>query len=144
MTSFNAKGNLTISLFGTKEQNEYVVSISSRKTETIPCATQYINDSTLEKGKQVVVQSGSNGYKSEAYITKKLNGKVVSTTLLSKDTYKSVTKVVRVGTKEKAAAASSQTVAPANNASNQMATQTSSGTEPNNQSSGDQNSGTEN
>jgi len=99
VTSFNKNGNLTISLYGTKEQNEYVVSISSKKTETIPYTTQYINDSSLPKGQQVVTQNGSNGYKSEAYITKKLNGKVVSTTLLSRDTYKAVAKIVRVGTK---------------------------------------------
>lgn len=99
VTAFNKNGNLTISLYGTKQDNEYVVSITSKKTSTIPYKTQTINDSTMEKGKQTVVQSGSNGYTSEAYITKKLNGKVVSTTLLSKDTYKAVNKIVKVGTK---------------------------------------------
>lgn len=99
VTSFNKNGSLTIALYGTKEDNEYVVSISSRTISTIPYTTQYVQDSTLEKGKQVVIQSGSNGYKSESYITKKLNGKVVSTTLLSRDTYKAVAKIVRLGTK---------------------------------------------
>lgn len=100
VTSFNKGGNLTISLYGTKEENEYDISISSRRTATVPFTTQYVNDNTLAKGTQKVIQNGSNGYKSEAYITKKLNGKVVSTTLLSKDTYKAVNKVVKVGTKE--------------------------------------------
>lgn len=100
VTSFNSSGSLTIALYGTKEENEYVVSISSKKTATIPFTTQYVNDSSMERGTQKVVQSGSNGYKSEAYITKKLNGKVVSTTLLSKDTYKAVNQIINVGTKE--------------------------------------------
>ncbi len=107
-TSINLGGNLTISLYGTKEENEYQVSISSRTLSTIPYKTEYVNDSTLQEGKQVVTQNGSNGYVSEAYITKKLNGKVVSTTFLSKDTYKSVSKIVKVGTKKE-----SKPVAPA-------------------------------
>ncbi|MDD4375242.1 MAG: VanW family protein [Clostridia bacterium] len=100
VTSINLGGNLTISLYGTKEENEYQVSISSRTLSTIPYKTEYVNDATLAEGKQVVTQNGSNGYVSEAYITKKLNGKVVSTTFLSKDTYKSVSKIVKVGTKK--------------------------------------------
>ena len=100
ITSFNSGGNLTIALYGTKEQNEYVVSISSKTLSTIPYKTEYVNDDSMEKGQQVVVQNGSNGYTSESYITKKLNGKIVSTTLLSKDTYKAVNRIVRIGTKE--------------------------------------------
>lgn len=100
VTSFNSGGNLTIALYGTKEENEYDISISSKKTSTISFTTQYVNNSSMDKGTQKVVQSGSNGYTSEAYITKKLNGKVVSTTLLSKDTYKAANQIVNVGTKE--------------------------------------------
>lgn len=100
VTSFNSSGNLTISLYGTKQENEYVVSISSKTISTMPYKTEYINDNNLEKGTQQVIQNGTNGYTSEAYITKKLNGQVVSTTLLSKDTYKAVNRIVKVGTKE--------------------------------------------
>jgi len=100
VTSFNSSGSLTISLYGTKQENEYVVSISSRTLSTIKYQDTFVNDGNLEKGTQQVIQNGSNGYTSEAYITKKLNGKVVSTTLLSKDTYKSVNRIIKVGTKE--------------------------------------------
>lgn len=100
VTSFNSGGNLTIALYGTKEENEYDISITSKKTSIISFTTQYANDSSMDKGTKKVVQSGSEGYTSEAYITKKLNGKVVSTTLLSKDTYKAVNQIVNVGTKE--------------------------------------------
>lgn len=99
VTTFNKNGSLDIALWGTKEENEYVVTISSRTLETIEYGTQYIEDANMEKGKQVVIQSGTNGYKTESYITKKLNGKVVSTTLLSRDTYKAVSQIIKIGTK---------------------------------------------
>lgn len=100
VTSFNSSGSLTISLFGTKEENEYVVSITSKTLSTIKFQENSSLDNSLEKGKVQVVQEGSNGYTSEAYITKKLNGKIVSTTLLSRDTYKAVNKIVKIGNKE--------------------------------------------
>jgi len=100
VTNFNSGGSLTISLYGTKQENEYVVSISSKTLSTIKYKDQTIGDNTMEKGKQQIIQNGTNGYTSEAYITKKLNGKVVSTTLLSKDTYKAVNRIIKVGTKE--------------------------------------------
>ena len=45
-------------------------------------------------------QSGYNGCTSEAYRVLKLNGEVVSRTLLSKDTYDPMTRIIRRGTKE--------------------------------------------
>ena len=44
------------------------------------------------------MQAGSNGRKVEAYKVVRLNGQVVSTTLLSKDTYNAMKRVVRIGT----------------------------------------------
>ena len=69
VTSFNSSGSLTISLYGTKQENEYVVSISSKTLSTIKYQDSFVNDGSLEKGKQQVVQNGTNGYTSEAYIT---------------------------------------------------------------------------
>lgn len=100
VTNFNSAGSLTISLYGTKQENEYVVSITSKTLSTIKFQEQSSADSSLEKGKIQVIQEGSNGYTSEAYITKKLNGKIVSTTLLSRDTYKAVNRIIKIGTKE--------------------------------------------
>ncbi len=143
VTNFNKNGSLTISLYGTKEENEYVISISSRKTATIPYTTQYVNDNTIAKGKQVVVQAGTNGYKSEAYITKKLNGKVVSTTLLSRDTYKAVTKIVKVGTKVVSTSSGNQSQNNNNNNNNNNSntnSETPSTTPETNPSTGNQSS----
>ena len=56
--------------------------------------------STLAEGKEVVEQSGANGCRSEGYRILKLNGKVVSQTLLSKDTYSAKQQIIRRGTKK--------------------------------------------
>ena len=100
VTSFTYDGSLNISLYGTKEENEYEVILSSKTLRTINFSTKYIYDETLPEGEQVVVINGVNGYQSESYITKKLNGQVVSSNLLSRDTYNPQVQVVRIGTKK--------------------------------------------
>lgn len=92
-------GVATITIWGVKEDVEYDISIETKKIATIAYTTQYIQDSSLPVGKEVVQQAGSNGRKVEAYKVVKLNGQVVSTTLLSKDTYNAMKRIVRVGTK---------------------------------------------
>ena len=91
-------GIATISIWGIKEDVEYDISIESRKVASIAYTTQYIQDPSLPSGQQVVKQAGKNGSKYEAYKVMKLNGQVVSTTLLSKDTYNAMKRIVRVGT----------------------------------------------
>ena len=93
-------GIATVSIYGIKEENEYTFQFKTNQVSTIPYTTKYIEDNTLEEGKEVVIQKGANGVKTETYITKLLNGKIVSTTLLSKDTYNAMTKIVKRGTKK--------------------------------------------
>ena len=99
LVASSKNGVATISIFGIKEENEYTFEFKTSKVSTIPFTTQYIEDSTLAAGKEVVEQKGTNGQITETYIIKKLNGKVVSTKLLSKDTYSAMTRIVRRGTK---------------------------------------------
>ena len=94
-------GVCTMSIYGIKEETEYEVVIQSVVLSYIPYTTKYENDPTLEEGKEVVEQSGYTGCTSEAYRILKLNGEVVSKTLLSKDTYDPMTKIIRRGTKKK-------------------------------------------
>lgn len=91
-------GVATISIWGVKEEVEYDIKIETKRTATIAYTTQYIQDPSLPAGKEVVEQAGSNGRKVEAYKVVRLNGQVVSTTLLSKDTYNPMKRIVRVGT----------------------------------------------
>lgn len=93
-------GRISIEIFGLKSDNEYEVEIQSYITQYIKYKTIQKNDATLAKGQTKVIQNGSNGCKSVAYRILKLNGEVVSKTLLSRDTYNPHNKIVAVGTKQ--------------------------------------------
>lgn len=91
-------GIATVQIWGIKEEVEYDISIETKKISTIKYEKQYIQDASLPSGQQKVVQKGSNGRKVEAYKVTRLNGQVVSTTLLSRDTYNAMKEIIRVGT----------------------------------------------
>ena len=91
-------GIATVSIYGIKEENEYTFSISTRTVETIPSTVKYVDDPTLSVGTEKVKQKGANGLKTETYITKMLDGKVISTKLLSKDTYDAMARIILRGT----------------------------------------------
>lgn len=61
--------------------------------------TEYIDDPTLEVGTNVVEQNAVTGYKVKVYLQTIVGGKVVSTDMISSDSYKVVNKIVRRGTK---------------------------------------------
>ena len=93
-------GVCKVSIYGIKEENEYEVVIQSKVTSYINPTTIYKEDPTLEEGKEIEEQSAITGCRSEGYRILKQNGKVISTTLLSKDTYDSRNRIVRRGTKK--------------------------------------------
>ena len=74
-------------------------SFSTKVLSTIAPTTKYEEDSSLPVGTEKVKQQGANGQKTETYITKKLNGKVISTKLLSRDTYDAMPRIIVKGTK---------------------------------------------
>ena len=102
-------GILKISIFGIKEENEYTFKFNTKTVSSIPYTTQYIEDSSLAAGTEKVEQKGANGLITETYITKMLDGKVVSTELLSRDTYSAMTRIIRRGTKKTSSSNSNAT-----------------------------------
>ncbi len=99
--SASAKNGIaTVSMFGFKEENEYTFSFNTKTIASIPFTTKYEEDATLEAGTEKVKKKGVNGLKTETYMTKMLNGKVVSSTLLSKDTYDAMNRVIVKATKK--------------------------------------------
>ncbi len=103
-------GIATVSIYGIKEADrEYTYSFSTKTISTIPYTTKYVEDASLAAGKEVVKQKGANGLVTETYMTKMLNGKVVSTKLLSKDTYSAMQRIIHRGV---TAATPSTTTAP--------------------------------
>lgn len=97
ITATVQSGVATVQVWGIKEDVEYDITIETKKISTIKYTTEMVQDPSLPAGEKKVVQSGSNGRKVEAYKVTKLNGKVVSTTLLSKDTYNAMKQIVHVG-----------------------------------------------
>lgn len=106
----NAKnGVVNISLKGIKEDKEYDIEISSSVLSTTSFETTYQDNNTLAEGKQKIIQKGHNGYKSKAYKIVKYNGKVISKTLLSSDTYKPMNRIIEKGTKKNSSKSSDET-----------------------------------
>lgn len=94
-------GVATTTIYGKKSENEPIIELESVIEKTIPYTTVTEYDNTLEEGKSVVTQTPVNGYVSKAYkILKDSNGKEISRTLISSDTYKQTSKIVTVGTKK--------------------------------------------
>lgn len=93
-------GVINISLVGIKEEKEYDIEIRSSVLSTTPYSTVYQNNSSLAEGKQKVIQVGHTGLKSKAYKIVKYNGKIISNTLLSADTYQPMNRIIEKGTKK--------------------------------------------
>ena len=93
-------GMATVSIYGIKEDEEYKVSLRTEIVSTIPTSTKYIEDPNMPIGKEVIKQKGANGKKTQTYITKTLNGKVVSSKVLSRDTYDAMQTIIIKGTKK--------------------------------------------
>lgn len=98
VTSFTYNGSLNVSIYGTKQDNDPEVILSQKTLSKIPYTTRYEYDPSMPYGTQTVVTAGVNGYTSESYITKKLNGQVISSGILSQDKYNAQQQVVKVGT----------------------------------------------
>ena len=90
-------GIAQISIYGIKEEVEYEVEISSKILSYISYKVIYETDNSLTSGTEKVVQNGMNGCKSITYKILKLNGKQVSSTVLSTDTYDPMNKIIKRG-----------------------------------------------
>lgn len=92
-----ANGMAKATLYGIKENPDYEVSIQTSTVSTIPFATTYQDDNTLPAGTEKVKQKGANGLVTQTYKIVKQNGTVVSKTLLSKDVYNAMQKIILKG-----------------------------------------------
>lgn len=100
IVAYSSSGTCSISIMGIKEANDYDVIITTNKLQTIPYQTKYIDDSSLTIGTEEQTQYGDYGYKYETYKTLKLNGDVISTEVISNDSYTPLTRIVKRGTKQ--------------------------------------------
>ncbi|MGN1300938.1 MAG: VanW family protein [Clostridia bacterium] len=100
--SYMQNGIVTVNIYGIKEENEYEVEISTTILSYIPYDVIYENDSSLASGTEIVTQGGQKGCKSITYKILKQNGKEVSRSVLSTDTYSAMNKYITRGTKKTA------------------------------------------
>lgn len=100
ITAYINGGVATVTISGIKEKNEPRVSIVATTTATIPCPVKTIEDPNMEEGRQEVTTAGMNGYKSVAYKYLYYPDGRVEKVQLSADTYATITKVIKVGTKK--------------------------------------------
>ena len=99
VVAFNPAGKLTISIYGTRQEVEYEVELESETTSISEYKTIYSDDNNLSVGQQMVKQNGQNGCSSICYKILSLNGQTISKTLMSRDRYVALNKVVSVGIK---------------------------------------------
>lgn len=119
-----SNGIATVSIYGIKDENEYDVSFNTKTISTIPFTVKHVDDNSLPAGTEKVKQKGANGIITETYIVKSLNGKVVSSNLLSKDTYNAMQRIILRGTN------GTQTNLNTNNVQNNQPTQPVQQTQP--------------
>lgn len=112
ITAYINGGVATVSISGIKEENEPRVSIVATTTATIPCPVNTIEDPNMEEGRQEVTTAGMNGYRSVTYKYLYYPDGRVDKVQLSTDTYATITKVVRVGTKKAVAPVVTPTPTP--------------------------------
>lgn len=94
-------GSVTADIYGTNEHPEQKVVVSSEVTQTLdPPSPTLIKDSSLKEGEKVVETKSVSGSKSITY-RKVYNGDtLVKTEVLSKDTYKPMRGVIKIGSKK--------------------------------------------
>lgn len=89
-----------ISICGIKEDDEPEIIIQSKVISKIERKIVYEEDDELEKGEEIIKQNGHDGCISEAYKIVRKDGIIISNTLLSRDKYSALDRIIRKGTKE--------------------------------------------
>lgn len=89
---------ITFDLFSTKDNK--TVELISTTLEKKEAPIQYIEESKMDAGKEVVVDKGHDGYKSKLIKKVYVNGKLVEEKTIANDRYLSAPKVIKKGTKE--------------------------------------------
>ena len=88
-------GVVKVDIYGIKQDDDYDVKIESSETGIIPMETIYETDTSLSKGSQIISQYGEDGCTSETYKILSKNGIITSRTLVSKDTYNDLPKIIK-------------------------------------------------
>ncbi|MBR3934248.1 MAG: VanW family protein [Clostridia bacterium] len=90
---------LTVNVYGRKK---YIkdIQIETKISGSIPFTIDEINDDTLPEGETKTVEAGSNGTIVDSYKLEKVDGQIVSRTLLARSIYTPRPKIMKIGTKK--------------------------------------------
>ncbi|PZT56984.1 VanW family protein [Paenibacillus silvae] len=86
-------GRMVVKFFGTFPEN-VSYALESRTIETLSVPVKYVSSNVLPDGAQQVLQNGQPGYIVETVRTKKIDGKVVESKTISRDTYKAQSRLI--------------------------------------------------
>lgn len=86
---------LTVKLFGDMPEN-VSYSLESRTAEVLPPPNKYVANPSLPAGSRQVLVRGKQGYVVETYRIKKVDGRTVERSLITKDTYPAQPTVIAV------------------------------------------------
>ena len=101
LEAYIKSGVATVSVYGIKEDPEYNIKIVATTTATIPAPEEKQEDPNLPEGTEQVVTRGTSGARSVTYkYMYSQSGELISKTQLSADTYGTIKRVVKVGTKK--------------------------------------------
>lgn len=85
---------VSCNIYGLMEKQEYDIDFVVETLSIQEPIIQYEYDSNIKPGNQEIRQSGSNGTTVNVYKIVKLNGSILTKTLLSQDTYNALEKIV--------------------------------------------------
>lgn len=92
---------ITFNIYGNKEGiGGKTYELVNEIIEKYDYTTEYVDDNTLEVGKQITKLNGAAGYKSNGYLVTYENGVEVNRELVSTDVYQPMNSVVLRGTKK--------------------------------------------
>lgn len=95
-------GTVTVSLIGTKRENERTVNLKHNIISTTQPTNHETQDPNMPSGTKKVTSAGKTGYVVDTIKTVSENGVEVSSSRITRSTYKMVPTEVTVGTKETA------------------------------------------
>lgn len=93
-----SSGDLTVSIYGLKKDDDYEIKLESYTTGYISPSTEYEDDPSLPVGTTRVVEGGSSGRRSETYKIYYKDGEQIDKVLVSSDSYHPHNRVERRGT----------------------------------------------
>ena len=87
-------GIASCAILGLYEDNEPTIDFNIETVDSTEPSIKYEYDSTLEDNTEHIKQKGSNAMFVKVYKVEKIDGSIVSNTLLSEDYYKSLDKII--------------------------------------------------